>query len=98
VSVLAVATVVWIAFSAGGTSSHAQNGRTNGPIIEWPTYGGNPACHRYSPADQITNDTFNQLRIAWPLKTDFGGEGLRARLRRPHGQAALDLPHDSTAG
>ena len=72
-SVLAVVTVACVVFSIGGASSHAQNGRTSGPIIEWPTYGGNLASHRYSPADQITKDNFNQLQIAWRLKTDFLG-------------------------
>jgi quinoprotein glucose dehydrogenase len=70
--VLAVATA-WVVFSAGGTSSNAQNGRTSGPIIEWPTYGGDLSSHRYSAADQITKDNFNQLQIAWRLKTDFLG-------------------------
>ena len=39
----------------------------------WPTYGGNLASHRYSPADQITKDNFSKLEIAWRLKTDFLG-------------------------
>jgi hypothetical protein len=34
--VLSVATVVWLVFGAGGTSSNPQNSRTSGPIIEWP--------------------------------------------------------------
>ena len=59
-SVLAVATVALIALSFGGASSNAQNGRTSGPIIQWPTYGGNLANHPYSPADQITKDNFSQ--------------------------------------
>src|SRR6187200_2289809 len=71
--VLAVATVAWVVFSAGGTSSNAQNGRTSAAIIEWPTYGGNLSSHRYSAADQITKDNFNQLQLAWRLKTDFLG-------------------------
>ena len=72
-NVLAAATLAWVAFSASGISGNAQNGRTSGPIIEWPTYGGNLASHRYSRADQITKDNFNQLQIAWRLKTDFLG-------------------------
>ena len=71
--ILAVATLACVVFSGGGTSSNAQNGRTSRPIVEWPTYGGNLASHRYSPADQITKDNFNQLHIAWRLKTDFLG-------------------------
>jgi len=46
---------------------------TGGPTTTWPTYGGNLASHRYSPADQITRDNFNRLEIAWRLKTDFLG-------------------------
>ena len=71
--VLAVATVAWVVFSAGGASSNAQNGQTSAAIIEWPTYGGNLSSHRYSAADQITKDNFNQLQLAWRLKTDFLG-------------------------
>ena len=45
----------------------------SGPSVGWPTYGGNLASHRYSPADQITKDNFGKLEIAWRLKTDpFG--------------------------
>lgn len=44
-----------------------------GPDTAWTTYGGNLASHRYSPAEQITRDNFNQLEIAWRLKTDFLG-------------------------
>jgi quinoprotein glucose dehydrogenase len=44
-----------------------------GPDTAWTTYGGNLANQRYSPADQITKDNFNQLEIAWRLKTDFLG-------------------------
>ena len=44
-----------------------------GPTTVWPTYGGNLASQRYSPADEITADNFNRLRIAWRLKTDALG-------------------------
>jgi quinoprotein glucose dehydrogenase len=46
---------------------------TSGPSLEWTTYGGNLASHRYSPADQITKANFDKLQIAWRLKTDFLG-------------------------
>jgi quinoprotein glucose dehydrogenase len=45
----------------------------NVPDTAWSTYGGNLASQRYSPADQITKDNFNQLEIAWQLRTDFLG-------------------------
>ena len=40
---------------------------------EWTTYGGNLASRRYSPLDQINADNFQDLEIAWSLKTDFLG-------------------------
>ena len=43
--------------------------------LEWPTYGGDLASTRYSPADQITADNFADLELAWSLSTDnFGPE------------------------
>ena len=38
--------------------------------LEWPTYGGDPASTRYSPADRITADNFADLELAWTLSTD----------------------------
>ena len=40
---------------------------------EWRTYGGDLASRRYSAIDQITAANFNQLEIAWRLKTDMFG-------------------------
>ena len=43
--------------------------------LEWPTYGGDLASTRYSPADQIDADNFSDLELAWTLSTDnFGAE------------------------
>ena len=53
------------------TAAHAQ------PVgdLEWPTYGGDLASTRYSPADLITADNFADLELAWTLGTDnFGPE------------------------
>ena len=47
--------------------------QSTAPDTGWTTYGGNLASQRYSAADQITRDNFNQLEIAWRLKTDFLG-------------------------
>ena len=68
-----MSSVAVLVFSIGGAFGHAQNSPASAPIIEWPTYGGNLASHRYSRADQITKDNFNTLQIAWRLKTDFLG-------------------------
>ena len=67
---------------AGGPGAQGGRGRNGGPTAPapaagpstvWPTYGGNLASHRYSPADQITKDNFSKLEIAWRLKTDLLG-------------------------
>ena len=50
----------------------AQEGTQNG---EWPTYGGDLASTRYSPLDQINAENFNDLEVAWRLKTDNFGPG-----------------------
>ena len=71
-SVLVVVAATSFVFSAGGSGARAQGG-TAMPGTDWPTYGGNLASQRYSPADQITKDNFNKLEIAWRLKTDFLG-------------------------
>ena len=72
-SVLVVTAVASLVFSAGSSGAKAQAGRPATASPNWPTYGGNLASHRYSPADQITKDNFNRLEIAWRLKTDFLG-------------------------
>ena len=45
----------------------AQEGTENG---EWRSYAGDLASTRYSPLDQITADNFNDLEVAWRLKTE----------------------------
>jgi quinoprotein glucose dehydrogenase len=57
----------------GGPAPARTAAISTGPDTTWTTYGGNLASQRYSPADQITKDNFNQLEIAWRLKTDFLG-------------------------
>ncbi len=67
------------AAAPGGRSAgrRAPAAATAGRRTTWTTYGGNLASQRYSPADQITKDNFNQLEIAWRLKTDFLGPAAR---------------------
>ena len=70
IGMVAVAAIV---VSIGSSHADAQGGRGSAPTTDWTTYGSNLASHRYSPADQITKDNFNDLRIAWRLKTDVLG-------------------------
>ncbi len=64
--------VAGAAMAPGATPARAGN-PPRGPDTAWTTYGGNLASQRYSPADQLTKDNFNQLEIAWRLSTDFLG-------------------------
>ena len=59
--------------SATAPAARQTSAPASGVTTGWPTYGGNLASHRYSPAGQITKDNFSQLQIAWRLKTDFLG-------------------------
>jgi quinoprotein glucose dehydrogenase len=43
------------------------------PSFEWKTYGGDLASMRYAPLEQINEDNFARLKIAWRLKTDAFG-------------------------
>ena len=40
---------------------------------EWRSYGGDIANTRYAPLDQITAENFDELEVAWRLKTDNFG-------------------------
>ncbi len=73
--VLATVAVAAFIFGIGSSDADAQGEPRSpaGATTNWPTYGGNLASHRYSPADQITKDNFSKLEIAWRLKTDFLG-------------------------
>jgi quinoprotein glucose dehydrogenase len=72
-SLLVAAAATASVFGLVGARAGAQSATTAGAVVDWPTYGGNLASHRYSPADQITKDNFSKLQIAWRLKTDFLG-------------------------
>jgi quinoprotein glucose dehydrogenase len=68
--------LAWIV--AGGTvpqgpqdpayTAHAQQAAD--PSAEWKTYGADLFSTRYKPFDQISKDNFNNLEVAWRLKTD----------------------------
>ena len=40
---------------------------------EWPTYAADLAGTRYRPLDQINASNFNDLEVAWRIKTDIFG-------------------------
>ena len=47
-----------------------QEGTRDG---EWPSYGGDLAHTRYSPLDQIDENNFDELEVAWSFRTDNFG-------------------------
>ncbi|MEQ8953792.1 MAG: PQQ-binding-like beta-propeller repeat protein, partial [Gammaproteobacteria bacterium] len=54
-------------------SSLGQN-RVTDDTIEWYTLGGDYAHTRYTPADEITADNFEDLEVAWEWDgSSFGG-------------------------
>jgi quinoprotein glucose dehydrogenase len=72
-SLLVAAAATASVFSLVSARAGAQTATPAGPSVDWPTYGGNLASHRYSPADEVTRDNFSKMQIAWRLKTDFLG-------------------------
>ncbi len=60
--------VVFGVLAAAGAAGQTDNG-------EWRSYGGDIANTRYAPLDQITAENFDDLEVAWRLRTaNFGPE------------------------
>jgi quinoprotein glucose dehydrogenase len=58
------------AATAQQSPAEAKPSTANG---EWPHYAADTKGSRYSPLDQINASNFNQLQVAWRLKTDMFG-------------------------
>ena len=61
-----VTTTLLLSLALMPIDSVAQVGTSNG---EWRSYSGDVRGTRYAPLDQITADNFNDLEVAWRLKT-----------------------------
>ena len=72
-SMCAVASLVWIASSAGDLSGQSSSSPYTTKNGEWPSYTGDVRGSRYSPLDQINAKNFNDLEVAWRFKTDSLG-------------------------
>ncbi|HEX3352169.1 MAG TPA: pyrroloquinoline quinone-dependent dehydrogenase [Terriglobales bacterium] len=48
-------------------------GQYHAKETEWPTYAADLAGTRYRPFDQVNASNFNDLEVAWRLKTDMFG-------------------------
>ena len=57
-------------FTSYGAAYSAESGATNG---EWRTYAGDLSNTRYAPLEQINNENFNDLELAWSFDTTAFG-------------------------
>src|SRR5881275_2406017 len=70
--------VCWVVmFSLTPAVAWAQNHPKD---TEWPSYAADTAGTRYRPLDQINASNFNDLEIAWRIKTDNFGDRPEYRL------------------
>jgi quinoprotein glucose dehydrogenase len=70
---LATLAAVLLAVMGGGRSSVAQ--WSDGPIADWPYYGGDASGGRYSPLTQIDKGNVAQLEVAWVYHTGDVSDG-----------------------
>ncbi len=54
-------------------NSESALGQYHAKQTEWPTYTADLAGTRYRPFDQINASNFNDLEVAWRVKTDIFG-------------------------
>ncbi len=60
--------------AALGTLSPSASPQSQLKNSDWPTYAADLAGTRYRPLDQINASNFNDLEIAWRIKTDNFGD------------------------
>ncbi|MEO5799589.1 MAG: PQQ-binding-like beta-propeller repeat protein [Gemmatimonadales bacterium] len=61
--------IVFLLAALAGCATDAPTRPPDRPLIEWPSYGGDLAATRWSPAADITPDNVSQLRPAWTWRT-----------------------------
>jgi quinoprotein glucose dehydrogenase len=69
--------VLLIACAAGVRFSSAQS--ADGPIADWPYYGGDAGGSRYSPLTQINKSNVTELTVAWEYHTGDVSDGSGGR-------------------
>ena len=67
----------WLAAICAGAAfflvSSVASAQYHPKDTEWPTYAADLASTRYRPLDQINASNFNDLEVAWRIKTDVFG-------------------------
>ncbi len=64
---------VWLVLAILALIPLQAYGQYHAKETEWPTYAADLAGTRYRPFDQINASNFNDLEVAWRLKTDMFG-------------------------
>src|SRR5882724_6563425 len=64
---------VFFAFGAASEPEKYQNPGLGGGRFDWPSYGGDPANHHYSPLVQINRENVKRLAVAWSFDTQEEG-------------------------
>src|SRR5437899_12801894 len=86
--------IPWAGVLAAIPASISAQTRTKD--TEWPSYAADLAGTRYRPLDQSNSSNFNDLEIAWRIKTDnLGGRPEHNPGATPR---ALNGCSDATAG
>jgi quinoprotein glucose dehydrogenase len=67
------ASALVLAIDPAALAAPMQDADAPPPDTEWRSYAADKANTRYSPLDQINADNFNDLEIAWSVKTDVFG-------------------------
>ena len=64
--------ILWVVVLAAMPAN--TSAQTHTKDTEWPSYAADLAGTRYRPLDQINASNFNELEIAWRIKTDNFGD------------------------
>ena len=72
-SVLSVAIYGSVGTLTQGVAAQGAATQDAAAVGEWRTYGGDLRSTRYAPLDQIDEDNFSRLEVAWRFKTDALG-------------------------
>jgi quinoprotein glucose dehydrogenase len=67
------ASALILAIDPAALAAPMQDADAPAPDTEWRSYAADKANTRYSPLDQINAENFNDLEIAWSVKTDVFG-------------------------
>src|SRR6266478_1393502 len=74
---LALAIIIFWTTAVPGRLPAAEP--TDGPLANWPYYGGDAGGSRYSPLTQINTSNVAELKVAWEYHTGDVSDGSGGR-------------------